>query len=540
MTNRKMNLDRPNLNSEQISAKQNFEQVLSKHLLSKPPVWKSPWFWGPTGLASIGIALFFSVNYLNSQNETHDNTNTLAITDLPKDTECIHPPIEGENVPFQTFEVNPNKNEEIILPSGTKIEISKESLLPENKNEKVEIEVREFPDKVSTFLAGIPMDYQKEDAFISAGMIEIRGKQNDQVVEINSEKPIKIDLKMTKNPAGFDFWCLNETIKDWTKYPVKYELNHQKEEPKLSLNNPATIKKQIANIDDQIVALNQLKSEVQKPSVESFKIPNEFHQKFDLDFNKKTYPELAKFENLVFEILPTSGYDKNFTKKTWSDVKLEKNKEVYEMIFTATSEKLRLPVRPVLQGKELTEAKKQFDVAITSYNETTAEIEKNKSALQKQKEAYQKALTGDLAALNEKLLSSSTDNGTASFQVNQWGVYNCDKPSKYPSAMKNEPFFVWENSSTSADFSQIFVFNLDKDLRFNYGDRAIHPIANFGFHANDDLVIFGVERGGDFGVCELKSGKSKNIMSKIIFKKGESGESVKDLLNKLMNETVSV
>jgi hypothetical protein len=106
--------------------------------------------------------------------------------------------------------------------------------------------------------------------------------------------------------------------------------------------------------------------------------------------------------------------------------------------------------------------------------------------------------------------------------------------------MTNEPFFVWENSSTSADFSQIFVFNLDKDLRFNYGDRAFHPISNFGFHANDDLVIFGVERGGDFGICELKHGKSKAIISKIIFKKGESGESVRDLLNKLMNETVSV
>ena len=39
---------------------------------------------------------------------------------------------------------------------------------------------------------------------------------------------------------------------------------------------------------------------------------------------------------------------------------------------------------------------------------------------------------------------------------------------------------------------------------------------------------------------KLKNGKSKGIISKIMFKKGESGESVRDLLNKLMNETVSV
>ncbi len=535
-----MNLDRPNLNSEQISARQNFDQVLSKHLLSKPPVWKSPWFWGPTGLASIGIALFFSVNYLNSQNETHDKTNTLAITDLPKDTECIHPPIEGEDVPFQTFEVNPNKNEEIILPSGTKIEIPKESLLPENRNESVEIEVREFPDKVSAFLAGIPMDYQKEDAFISAGMIEIRGKQNDQVVQINAEKPIEIDLKLTKNPAGFDFWSLNETTKDWSKYPVKYEFEHQKENPNLAANNPLEIKKEIVNIDNKIAALDLSKSEVKKPNIESFKIPNEAHQKFDLDFNKKMYPELAKFENLIFEIIQTSGYDKNFTKKTWSDVKLEKRKDEYQMIFSSSSEKLSLPVRPVLQGKELTEAKKEFDVAISNFNETVAEIEKNKTVLQQRKEAYQKALRGDLAELNERLVNGPREEATATFQVNQWGVYNCDKPSKYPAALKSDPFFAWENSPNVAVFSQIFVFNLDKDLRFNYGDGAVHPIIDFGFHSNDELIIFGVERGGDFGICELKSGKSKEEFSKIVFKKGESGESVKDLLNKLMNETVSV
>ena len=540
MTNRKMNLDRPNLSSEQISAKQNFDQVLSKHLLSKPPVWKNPWFWGPTGLASIGIALFFSVNYLNSQNETHDKINTLAITDLPKDTECIHPPIEGEDVAFQTFEVNPNKNEEIILPSGTKIEISKESLLPENRNENVKIEVREFPDKVAAFIAGIPMDLGNDDAFVSAGMIEIRGTQNDKVVEINAEKSIEIDMKLTKNPAGFDFWCLNETTKDWSKFPVKYEREKLSLKTTLTASNPIEIKKQIAEIDQELVQVEKSKLEVQKPNSESFKIPNESHQKFDLDFNKKAYPELAKFENLIFEILPTTGYDKNFTKKTWSDVKLEKNKDAYEMIFSATNEKLRLPVRPVLQGKELTVAKKEFDVAINDFNQKIIEIEKNKTSLQKQKEAYQKALIGDLAALNGKLLSTDNDNGTANFQVNQWGVYNCDKPSKYPPALSQEPFFVWENSASATDFNQIFVFNLDKDLRFNYGERAIHPITNFGYHSNDELVIFGVERGGDFGFCELKSGKAKDNLSKITFIKGKSGESVKELLNKLMNETVSV
>lgn len=534
MSNRKMNLDRPALNSEQIKARQNFEEVLTKHYLLKPPVWKSPWFWGPTGLASIGIALFLSVSYINSQNNSNDKTTTLAVKDLPKDTECIHAPVAGEDIAFQQFEVNVNKDEEIVLPSGTKIEIPAGSLLADNKSEEVQIEVREFPDKVSAFVAGIPMDHAQESAFESAGMIEIRGTQNDEIVQINPAKPLEIDLKLTKNPTGFDFWYLDESAKAWEKHPVKYETASKPPAEKPA--DKEAVRQEIARIDQKIVSCAQQKEAVKKPDVADFKIPQENHQKFDLDFNKKTYPELAKFENLVFEIIPTSGYDKNFTKKTWAEVKLEKSKDNYEMIFVAPNDKMKVAVRPVLQGKELKAAQHEFDQAMNSFSETIAQIEAEKTALEAEKARNRKTL---LSRLDVLAAAEVQAQNTASFTVNLWGAYNCDKPNRYPAAMK-EPVFVWENATSPAEFTSLFVFNLDKDMRFSYGEQSMRSLDDFGIHKNDEVVIFGIERGGGFGVCKMKAGKSKEETGKIVFSKQEDGASAEKLLNKLVNETTSV
>ena len=53
----KILIDREPLSKGYVKSKQNFGQVLSqvKHL--KPPIWKSPWFYGPVGLAVVALSV---------------------------------------------------------------------------------------------------------------------------------------------------------------------------------------------------------------------------------------------------------------------------------------------------------------------------------------------------------------------------------------------------------------------------------------------------------------------------------------------------
>ena len=55
MKNRKINLDRPQIDSKEIQAGMNFGLVMTSYQAMSKPFYKSNWFFGTTGLASIGL-----------------------------------------------------------------------------------------------------------------------------------------------------------------------------------------------------------------------------------------------------------------------------------------------------------------------------------------------------------------------------------------------------------------------------------------------------------------------------------------------------
>lgn len=57
MENRKINLDRPRIDSNEIQSHKNFDQVLSNYQVMSKPFYKSNWFFGTTGLASLGLII---------------------------------------------------------------------------------------------------------------------------------------------------------------------------------------------------------------------------------------------------------------------------------------------------------------------------------------------------------------------------------------------------------------------------------------------------------------------------------------------------
>lgn len=563
MENFKLNLDRPKLSSEQINARQDFGQVLNKFKASNPPIYKNPWFWGSAGLASVGLATMISLNALSNQKEKHDNITTQSKIDLPKDTECIKPPVKNEDIPFNTFVVDPSKDEKITLESGTTIDIQKGSL---ESSKPVEIQVREFRDKASACVAGIPMDYGKNNAFESAGMIEIRGVQDDKVVDINPEKPIEISLKTTQDPTDFAFWKLDEKSGEWKNHPVKKIMAQKKaENAAVASGNKHSAKKIAAletRIADKTLVLTESKTalnKLEKPVAADFKVATEGKQRFDLDFNKEEYPELAKFKNLVFEVVPTEGYDKSFTKKNWSNVELNKQKDRYIMRFESPSEKdFTIEVTPVLEGKEAVKAEKEFEEAIVDYKSTKAELEKKI----KETEAKKKAEEAELRKLinnstqeqeqipikksgydsfqgetvkQQKIADSRTDinqaNSAVSFRTTTWGLFNSDNPVPYPEPLAEEIPMLLGGHSTQ--YEVLYVFNLKKNVRYTYDKYAI---SLFGMHKSDDLVILGVNNEGKIGYLELKDRKKGEVFPVLDLKPKEASIKTLDLLKTLLNE----
>ncbi len=137
MENRKTTLDREQLSSEVIRGEQNFNQVLKGHQAMKPPLWKTAWFYGPIGLASLALVVAVSnmkpnsteedqiLNSLNTQeeevreakNQFFSETNSVVVSkketvliasanpELPKALESVVVLIENiEKVPLEMGE----------------------------------------------------------------------------------------------------------------------------------------------------------------------------------------------------------------------------------------------------------------------------------------------------------------------------------------------------------------------------------------------------------------------------------------------------
>jgi len=80
MKNPKILVDREPLSKDYIQSKENFGHVLSQVKNLKPPVWKTPWFYGPVGLAVIAV----TVSTVQFNTNEHLEKQTKLVKELPE------------------------------------------------------------------------------------------------------------------------------------------------------------------------------------------------------------------------------------------------------------------------------------------------------------------------------------------------------------------------------------------------------------------------------------------------------------------------
>jgi hypothetical protein len=209
MENRKININRPNISSEEILKRKNFNEVLSNYQVMTKPFYKTSWF-GASVTSLVMVALVTVLVLTNEPEKTSTNTTPIAevkdstkqeLVSYKEDAPCIVPPIKDKGVKYDSYTINANKNETITHSTGSKITIPKGSMVDKNGNAvngEVEIRYREFHDQVDILLSGIPMTYDSLNTtytFESAGMVQIFGYQNGEEVFVNPNKPIKVEMQ---------------------------------------------------------------------------------------------------------------------------------------------------------------------------------------------------------------------------------------------------------------------------------------------------------------------------------------------------------
>lgn len=85
MKDRKINVDRPQLDANEIMAGKNFEAIMRSHQMMSKPFYKQTWFYGTTGLASLGLIIGGTLAFQNTPDSRQElKVEQLATTEVSK------------------------------------------------------------------------------------------------------------------------------------------------------------------------------------------------------------------------------------------------------------------------------------------------------------------------------------------------------------------------------------------------------------------------------------------------------------------------
>jgi hypothetical protein len=136
-------------------------------------------------------------------------------------TSFIQPPIDGLNIEFQEFEIDPQNPDTIKLKLGTQIIIPPNAFVDSAGNlveGNITLKYREFRNAAEIFIAGIPMNFNalgNETALETAGMFEIRAFSKKRKLKLRKGTFINVRMGSKIEGNNYNFFGFDEGNGSW-------------------------------------------------------------------------------------------------------------------------------------------------------------------------------------------------------------------------------------------------------------------------------------------------------------------------------------
>lgn len=320
-------------------------------------------------------------------------------------------PIEGLDIPYQYFQVDPKVDNIIVTASGTTIRVPKNAFLDEAGNpitSNVKLEYREFRNPLDFYVAGIPMELNEngeDKVFVSGGMFEINASSaKNASVFVNPDNKIKVDLLSISKSKDFNVYDLDKETNQWIAKGKDLITVTRKENEVEALNIPH-------------------RPQVAKP------------YSFSIKDDSGKYPEISEYENVKFTpVDPAKCKISNA-----QEMKVIPTKHgLFEVVSILKFGNMRKE-NSCLCYLSFEEGKDYSEALIRYQKKYGAQIAK-RDAIEKLWKKYEFDLIKNKiqkSDLNEKI--------TRTLEVNQFGFVNLDYPTSYPTGVELPAVFVDTN-----------------------------------------------------------------------------------------------
>lgn len=418
----------------------------------------------------------------------------------------IKVPIEKADVPCSDYTVTAENGDTIVYKSGSVIVFPPNAFVDQNGKlikGKVDIKYREFRDPVDFFLSGIPMNYDsagKQYVFESAGMCDIRATQNGSPVFVNPNGKPQINIASNNNDISQNLYYLDTVSRKWVNLGKSEILeNNGMPEKKDAIEKPVSVE------------------DIPKPVKPSLALDNLPIIRVRID--TASFDELKAYDNLKFQIdKDETRFDPEESNGTWSDIKLIKRKNTgsYNIRFSNLKKTIEYRVHPVLDEKDLAKAMVAYDVKLREYEN---KIEKRLNAYNENKQQHiidsindaridkENEKTLKLNALiearnveiekeskkiqeeNNKIYNYNIDNSLIrSFEINNFGVWNCDQPILQSARLKIKAKYIDEEKNV-LEMYNVNIFFKDLNAIFPAGTEYVF------IPEKTDVMLIGVTNG---------------------------------------------
>ncbi|MFN3918022.1 MAG: hypothetical protein ACK4K0_09800 [Flavobacteriales bacterium] len=554
----KVNIDRKPITSEEISKFKDFNTLLSQFPGYAVPFYKTGWF--ITTVAAVAVTVSASVFFATNNEE---KTSTVSISTLAEaapekaisyaeDSKCYRAPIAEWDIPYSTFAFNVSQKQTLTTPKGMILKIKPHSFEFADGSalncDEIELKYREFTESMEYWAAGIPMEYEVNGVphqFESAGMIELWAYCNGNPLQLKQNKSIQLTIPQKTARPDMNYYTLDAATGLWTERNDLILSRNDGEFP-----TPTTQKNLVSEVDKtkkdalaELKPLHKEKRNLEKEIAQHKKTkPLEPKAKigslpaFNIDVLNDQFPELEAYKNTIFQITEEKYYKPEVFKKVWANMKLDRTEGgQYLVKLTSGNERENIPVEPVFEGKNYTEAKAKFDKLHREYITKLNEKEKEMEKVAREMEALQQVIKGtndeavflkmEQKAKRKETLNKVTTALNIIATIPTLGIVNLDKPVLLPSAQKVEASLVNTNK-VKIGITMLFLFDRVRNTIFPIV-RSDQPVTkavffkepkgvynllviddqNRIYHVNDDAFDYGVKsKTNEFTAIEVDMG----------------------------------
>jgi hypothetical protein len=336
------------------------------------------------GIAAVSLLVFLWFTFFNEKKIV---PSQIAVV-IPKKS-AIAPPLNGTNVPYETYTFDAATGDTIFTRNGSIIVFPKNAVLNVNGEVvkgNIEVRTREFNDVFDYSIAGIPMEYDSAGVqykFISSAMIDINAYQNGQLLKVNPAAKPQLNLVSTNRERKTSLYKLDTISGKW-EYKGNEEItevNVGAEAAFKKLVNPGTAVPENYTAGDfksDAAGNGEVDDAVSDEVIEKPIAPQKASSTnpvITVQIDPASFKELMVYDGLKFEIINNAMTELSVDKVEgdaavlWNNVELQKGKTegTYKVKFSTANKTAAYDVKPVLEGKDFEEAEKIYQQKLKEY-----------------------------------------------------------------------------------------------------------------------------------------------------------------------------